>query len=237
MVAKKTILCKGKGISLGYGCGELIQQKYGLCRACLYEFYSTDERGKEIWEQELAKTSRKEEKQDIKEWNSRKKELRYTDNAWLKDKIQDNINKMIRFIDYGHPCLARNIGACGISDTQFHAGHIHSRGANASIAWNLHNIHRQSAQSNHWQSDDHKMRVGLVRVFGAAYAEFVENLTISPPLNLTNQELVVLKLKTDEIVLKMKTPTVNTISELVKKRNEINIKLGIYSDRLSVFDY
>ena len=34
---------------------------------------------------------------------------------------------------------------------QMHAGHVYSRGSNPMLRFNLHNIHRQSAQSNHFQ--------------------------------------------------------------------------------------
>lgn len=89
---------------------------------------------------------------------------------WRK-KLQLKLQEIARLIDYGQPCLAK-----GTTTGQLQGGHINSRGGHSNIALNLHNIHRQSAQSNHWQSDDRLMHEGVKREYGIEYYNELQSL-------------------------------------------------------------
>lgn len=130
------------------------------------------------------------------------------------------------------PCLATQKHA-----RQIHGGHVLSRGSQPSIKYNLHNIHRQSAQSNHWQADDIKMREGLEREYGKEYLDFVLSLKQTRALKFTKPQYLAFYRIACDIVndLRKQGKTFNT-KERIEMRNKLNIKLGIYHLRHSRYD-
>ena len=140
-------------------------------------------------------------------------------------------NLIIRLIDRDLPCLAK-----GIYANQFHAGHIFSRGSNQTIRYNCHNIHRQSAQSNHFQNEDGLLREGLVKEYGQDYMDFISELRRTPKLEYNNQEFHELTLKARIISAKLKkADKVYNLSQRLELRNQINLELGIYQEEYCVF--
>ena len=145
-------------------------------------------------------------------------------------KLQDKVNLIVRLIDKGLKCLARKRGG------QMHAGHVYARGGNATIRYNLHNIHRQNAQSNHHQNDDGLLREGLANEYGYNYMEFISALRQTKALDLNNMEFKALTRKASKIASELKKEDKRyNLKERIELRNKINVKLGIYESKYCNF--
>jgi hypothetical protein len=223
--------CVGTGKAKGYGCGSMqLVRKYGLglnC-GCYKKWLLTTPEGL----QTIHKTAKTAHKKEIIKTRKEEKEKKeeFTDYSRL---LQDKINEIVRFIDVGLPCLARRY-----HPKQIHAGHIYSRGSNSSMRYNLHNIHRQSAQSNHFQNEDGLLREGLKREYGEEYFEFLSNLRQIPALKYSNEEYKAFYKKACEIALRLKREgNVFNLEQRIEKRNEINIEIGIYPVGFCVFKH
>lgn len=174
----------------------------------------------------LVKVRREAEKQKFQEMKDRV-------TNW-KGKLQDEVNKLVRLIDVGLPCLAKE----GYYPNQYHAGHVFSRGSNTSMKYNLHNIHRQSAQSNHFQNDDGLLREGMVREHGQEYMDFVSELRQIPVLKYKDWEYKEFYDKAHAVWLRMKKIDIEGTYPLdmrMELRNNINIELGIYDERYCIY--
>ena len=174
----------------------------------------------------------KREKEQRKINAEQKKKLRDNVTNW-KNKLQDEVNKIVRVIDNDLPCLAKNIYS-----NQFHAGHIFSRGSNQTIRYNLHNIHRQSAQSNHFQNEDGLLREGLVKEYGQSYMDFISELRRTPRLSFSNEEFHDLTIKATSVLRKLKKENKSyNLKKRIELRNQINLELSIYNEEFCVFEY
>lgn len=220
---RKAKPCKGTGIAKGYGCGTLYANRvYGLCPKCKIDWAMNDEEGKNWLSKQTAFKMRKNEKEKKKEANRKKREAKALTKDWSKE-LQVEVNKIVRYIDNGLPCLARN------QRGQMHAGHVYARGGNQTIKYNLHNIHRQCAQSNHHQNDDGKLREGIVNEYGQSYMDFISELRRTPSMNYNNVEYRELTEKARAIYNEIsKKERVFSKSERIEMRNRINLELGIY---------
>jgi len=214
--------CKGINKAKGYdACNKPSAfRKFGLCPSCLYDWMTNTELGKIYYKKQfLPKVSKATQKQIKNEDKALK--IKLTD--W-KPKLQTKINEIVRLIDIGQPCLARKHHA-----KQIHAGHIYSRGSSPTIKFNLHNIHRQSAQSNHFQNEDGLLREGLVNEYGKDYMEFISELRRTPALKYSNDEYRDFYLKASKIALRIKKEgKTNDRIDRIVLRNEINLELGVY---------
>ena len=114
-------------------------------------------------------------KKEKSEWNKRKSEMK-KELYPKKDRsiLQSEINKLARLIDnsFGYQC----IDLCGMSyGQQIDACHFHSRGANTSIAYNLHNIHAGRSQCNNYSPTHISGYLdGLELRYGVDYAIYVK---------------------------------------------------------------
>lgn len=159
-----------------------------------------------------------------------KKSLKDNTTNW-KNELQKEINKIVRIIDKDLLCLARNKGG------QIHAGHIYSRGSSPTIRYNLHNIHRQNAQSNHFQNDDGLLREGLVNEYGQLYMDFISNLRQTTELKYKPNDYKEFTLKARKIVLRLKKLDLKySLDNRIILRNKINIELGIYPNIFCIFN-
>jgi hypothetical protein len=112
------------------------------------------------------------EKMRIKKWKAEKKVLKEkvkTASDYKKD-LQKIINELVRMIDTFQPCIS-----CGTKSGQMQGGHYHSVGANASLRFNLHNIHKQCATCNNYKSGNIiGYDTGLIERYGETYWTFVK---------------------------------------------------------------
>lgn len=210
------------------GCGTLtMNREHGLCPSCRYDFYTNDEFGKIIAAKMFIPKISKRTEQRKKENHKALKE-KITD--WRK-KLQNKLQEIARLIDKGQPCPAR-----GFTIYQAHGGHVFARGGNSTIALNLHNIHRQSAQSNHWQNDDLKFRKGLQNEYGEDYMRFIGELRRTPQLKYKNEDYHYFYKKASQIALKLKKDDFAYPKQTrINLRNEINGQLGIYDNEFNIY--
>ena len=221
--------CKGINKAFGYdGCGKLSDyRKFGLCPYCLYDWMTNSENGKIYYlKQFKPKVNNQTKKRNKeKEKKDRDKITNY------RNLLQTKIQLICRLIDIGLPCLARNY-----HPKQMHGGHVFAKGGNKTMALNLHNIHRQSAQSNKWQNDDGLLREGLQKEYGIEYFNFISELRRLKALKYSNIEYKEFYIIASKIALKLKKQgdTFSLIGR-IDQRNKINIELGIYSKEYCIF--
>lgn len=219
--------CKGTDPrTRGLGCGiPTIHRALGLGKmcGCYSEFLLHTSAGKEIMRKAMIKGKSDVKKEFEKKEKTQTKEQKDKMKDWSKE-LQKKINIIVRLLDKGLSCLATQRIA-----NQFHAGHIFARGGNQSIRFNLHNIHRQSAQSNHFQNDDGLLREGIVREYGQEYMTFISELRRTPALKYSNEQYHQFYKKASEIVLRLiKDDKEYSDWERLAKRDIINSELGIY---------
>jgi len=222
--------CKGIGKAIGYGCGELVLERvYGLgksCR-CYNNWLISSKAGLEI----LEKSKIKAKKIVVKSVKLKDKEFKDKLTDW-REKLQTKVQEITRLIDFEQPCLAKNYLA-----KQMHGGHVFSRGSSKTMALNIHNIHRQSAQSNHFQNEDGLFREGLMNEYGEDYFEFLSSLRQIPKLKYFNYEYQEFYKVACSIANKLKKDK-KKLSKIqrIEKRNEVNLKLGIYDKEYCIYE-
>jgi hypothetical protein len=182
-------------------------------------------------QREIERKALRAKKQVQKDERVKDKKLKNEITDWNK-KLQIKVQEIARLIDRGQPCLAR-----GYTDCQFHGGHVISRGAGANTKLNLHNIHRQSAQSNHWQNDDALMKRGLELEYGINYLNFVEELRRCPVPKYTNEDYHVFYSIACGVATRLKKAEKEYgLEERIELRNQINLELGIYSEEYCIYN-
>lgn len=149
--------------------------------------------------------------------------------------IQPIINHIARLIDKDQPCIANPERTTG----KMNGGHRHSVGTNRTLALNLHNVHIQSFESNHHRGGDHlKYRLGLKRVYGVEYADYVdEKLMQCPSLHINKQDLISLKPNLEAIRKRLISLNMTyTPKQRIRLRNELNKEIALYPLEFSVFN-
>lgn len=215
--------CKGTGKAKGFGCGRMqLERKYGLGRlcGCLGEWLFTSQEGLEV----IEKTKLKAKKKVKANQKKKDRELKKKTTNW-KNKLQTKVQEISRLIDYGLPCIARQIEA-----KQMHGGHVLSKGGNSECRFNLHNIHRQSAYSNTFKNDDDLMKEGVEREYGKEYLEFIKGLKGYDIPKYSNMEYYEFYKVACSVANEMrKDLRVYDWKGRIEKRNDINKRIGIYS--------
>jgi len=222
--------CKGTGKAIGYGCGELVLERvYGLGKSC--KCYSKWLLGSDIGLEILEKSKIKAKKIVVKTNKLEDKKFKDENTDW-REKLQSKVQEISRLIDFGQPCLARNY-----HPSQMHGGHVFSKGSNKTMALNIHNIHRQSAQSNHYQNEDGLLREGLINEYGKDYFEFLGSLRRIKKLKYFNYEYQEFYKVACSIANKLKKDK-KKLSKIqrIEKRNEVNLKLGIYDKEYCIYE-
>lgn len=168
----------------------------------------------------------KAEKKESQEWNKEKAVIKIdTHSKEYRNTLQAEINKLSRIIDakFYTTCIdcGREFGK------QVDAAHYHSRGANSSLRYNLHNLHSSASNCNQF-SDTHKEGYlrGLESRYGPEYKELVMSLPQQyPEMKISNTE-VVEKLK----VVRMLIRTHHTFKfdTAVEYREMFNKIIGLY---------
>lgn len=224
--------CKGTHkYTFGLGCGIKVpinDREYGLGKSCgCFKKWLASDRSNEYLQKRIIPRAKKKAEKEKREKSREEKSLNLD---WSK-KLQDEVNAIVRTIDKGLPCLARNIRG------QIHAGHVYARGGNSTIKYNLHNIHRQSAQSNHYQNDDGKLREGVVNEYSQDYMDFISALRRTPALQYNNREYRDLTNKA-RVILKAlkKADKIYSKSERLEMRNRINLELGVYDSEFCEYN-
>jgi hypothetical protein len=226
---QRTRKCKGVNTAKSFpGCGEQkIHHRFGLCSSCFAKWLYNTPEGHKYLERMKIKAKKEVERKYKADWRKRYKKgkdeiMTITQRQEL---LQKEINKIVKLIDKGQPCLARDY-----HPGQIHAGHVFSVGSNNTIRFNLHNIHRQSAQSNHFQNEDGLLRDGLRKEYGKNYFEFVNGLQRTPELKYTHEEYKELIVQARKLVTEYQARNrTYSKAERIEHRNRVNALLGIYA--------
>lgn len=166
---------------------------------------------------------KKEEEKRKKEVNGWKKDLRTK--SWYEDKLQQDINKLVRMIDNGLDCISCK----GTKKDQ--AGHYHSTGAHPALRFNLHNIHKQDYYCNVEKSANIPgYNKGLIERYGKEYQQYVEFELPKeyPLLKLTIPELEEARKKVKEIIKTHRSTEYYDPESRKNLRSIYNIIIGIY---------
>lgn len=222
--------CKSIGRAKGFeGCGVLSNNRQnGLCPACLYDWMDSTEAGKlykvQVFDPRVKRLLKKQQKE-------KDAEMKINLTNW-RPKLQSKVQEIARLIDIGLPCLA-----LGYHAGKIQGGHVWAKGSNTTQSLNLHNIHRQSAQSNHSHNDDGLLREKLAEEYGNDYLEFVRGLKSTPTLHWNNLDYHAFYKLACEIAndLKMKGRNFD-LNGRIQARNEINSLLGIYEKKQCIYD-
>lgn len=170
-----------------------------------------------------AKQNKARVKEEKKATNVMKENLKTKSD--YKKILQVLINQIIRLIDKDCPCIATNK-----FEGKMNAGHYISVGANDTIRFHLDNIHIQSEHSNSYRGGDTiRYQLGLKRVYGVEYFEYVETLQNTPPIRLSIDDLKQKISLARSIVKELKD--LNCIYDTetrIKLRAYYNEELGIY---------
>tara|TARA_R110000796_G_scaffold120506_3_gene234662 strand:+ start:1420 stop:2154 length:735 start_codon:yes stop_codon:yes gene_type:complete len=236
--------CKGTGKALGFGCENEVPQVrfnranriYGLGKSCgCYQSWLLhSESGTKFLAKTMEQNSKKSQRETLKAERVKKLKTRtelMSVSQYRSKVLQPVINNIARQIDYGCPCIATdNYG-------KENGGHYISVGANVTICLNLHNIHIQSFESNHFKSGDViNYRAGIIKRYGSSYMLYMDNLQGCPTLHLSKQEVMGVHKIAVKILKRLNLDTKHRGAEdRVKLRNEINLELGVYNEHYSMF--
>ena len=107
-----------------------------------------------------------------------------------KSLLQDEINKLARFIDakFRYACID-----CGRElKLQVHGSHYHNVGSHEAVRFNLHNIHSSASDCNKYHGGRKEGYFGgLITRYGNDYALFVrEGILHVPAIKLSAQDLI-----------------------------------------------
>ena len=225
--------CKGTGrVKHIQGCGKLVyEREFGLCHQCRNKWLaSNDPEAQEYLLKRLIPRAKKKVETDKKELRQKQKaSIKYSVDGYRAKVVQPKINKIARLIDHNLFCISGGGGG------KLSGGHFIDVGSNRTTALNLHNIHRQSFYSNHHKSGDKlNYRLGLIKEYGNDYLEFIESLKGTPAIKLSMDMLEELSKKCDKVIRDFEIRLYNP-KERIQKRNEINLELGIYSEKFAVY--
>lgn len=176
-----------------------------------------------------------QDKKEANQWCKEKKKMKINTTNW-KNNLQKEVQKIARHIDYGLLCLARN------KPGQIHGGHIFSKGGHSNMRFDLHNIHRQSAQSNKWFSDDSLLREKLQQEYGSDYFEMLKEMRNREQVKYSNEDYHSFYIKARKIsnLLSKKNKDLvgpRTVNDRMRLREEINKEIGIYKDDTELNNY
>lgn len=230
MINQKPKQCNGIGKARGFeGCGkETSRRTYGLCPSCYFDFMTNDERGRIIYQKKFIPKVKAATDRNSAET---KKALREKTENWHV-KLTEKLQLIARLIDYGQPCPAR-----GYTDCQFHGGHVETKGGHFAMKFNLHNIHRQSAQSNNWHNDADRFKEGLAKEYGIGYIDFIQEMRQIKPLKYKNEQYHQFYKKASKIALELaKNKSILSATQRIELRNWVNSEIGIYEPKFSIYE-
>ena len=182
--------CHGNGLAKGYGCGkESYKRKYGICDSCLYDWYTTNEVGKIMFERLKIKNKKKSD-------NAFKSDLRQKLKT-LSDyeaEAKKVFQKYIRLRDEGLNCISCN----NPNPKDWSGGHYFPAGVYSGLIFDERNCHAQcNSYCNMYLSGNlSAYRIGLVNRYGKEFVEGLEaDSIIKRNYKYTKYELIEIKKK------------------------------------------
>lgn len=240
--------CKGTSKTKGYGCGTKLpfternglktyKQKYGLgydC-GCFSKWVISTSEGDKFLNNTLASNKKKFEKEKKDKWNKEKLDIKkqLESKTYLENKLQKEINLIVRLIDKGHKCISsgRELGK------NYDAGHLYTVGSNPTIRFHLFNIFAQSVHDNqHKSGNELQFFLRLKEVFSKDFQDFVLSLKQIPSIHLSKDDLRDKTMVARSLVkwLKLQDKTYTT-EERISLRTDFNNSLAIYPQEFCEF--
>jgi len=206
-------------------CKSKFEPKFFLDKAC-----QNDECRTMFVKQTISKANKQREKEQKKQRVEKTKQQRIEKNNiktlgdW-KNMLQPFINQIARLIDYGQPCIVT-----GSYKGKMNGGHCIAVGSNATLRYNLHNIHIQSEYSNkHKGGDNIRYKEGIERVYGKQYLEFINELQQTETINLSIVDIQNVMPEVKQIIKELKdSELIYSPDERIMLRNKYNERIGIY---------
>lgn len=166
---------------------------------------------------------------DPKEIENRHKELKELvrgDNCF--EYLQKEINKIVRLIDRGHPCISS-----GLAYGKYYpnAGHYYSVGSDPTLRYNLMNIFNQSANDNdNAGGKGSNYGKGLIDTFGLKIFEEINSLpSVYKRIDLTKQDVHQARKEVKEILKELQMQDIIFSTDYrIEVRKTLNQRIGIY---------
>jgi hypothetical protein len=182
--------CKGQGKAIGFeGCGkEVYKRTNGLCDSCLYDFYTTDERGKIIFAKRKIQITSKREKAFKDDLRQKLKTL-----GQFEAEAKKAFQKYIRLRDDGLNCISCN----GNDKDLWDGGHFFKAELFSGLIFDERNCHKQCRKCNRFlNGNELQYRFGLINRYGLQYVEQLESISNqSRVYKYTKDELIEIKKK------------------------------------------
>lgn len=189
----KQKICKnGIGKAIGFdGCGkETFKTTYNLCPSCLYSFYTTDERGKILYQKSfLPKVSLKLKSFDKAKTKQMRECLKTL--SEYEAEAKKVFQKWVRMRDKDLPCVS-----CGtIKAKDWHGSHFYSANLYSGLIFDERNVHKSCDYCNVFLHGNLlEYRKGLIERYGLAYVESLEVESVNKRVyKYTKQELIDIK--------------------------------------------
>jgi hypothetical protein len=146
----------------------------------------------------------------------------------LRHKLQTEINKLIRAIDYGQPCIS-----CGVLKQHMEAGHYHHKSKNSASECTFHlwNLSAQCKYCNRFQNGNlSKYGQNIERIYGEAIYNLLHDLpTMYRGLNWSKDELKEFIRVAKLINKSMPKQEVYSTEKRIELRSKFNTQLKIYT--------
>ena len=173
------------------------------------------------------KIVKKVERDSFNSWKKEVKEKHKTHGDY-ESLLQDNINLIVRLIDYGHPCISHD-GMC----KKENAGHYHAIGGNNSIRFHLFNNWKQCEHCNSYQSSNRSgYDKGLKALFGFDFWLYVNEGIVRdyPYIKLSIPELKEKIAIARQIIKELESDKqVYSVQERIDLRRRYNERIGVYT--------
>ena len=146
----------------------------------------------------------------------------------LRHKLQTEINKLIRTIDYGQPCIS-----CGVLKQHMEAGHYHHKSKNSASECTFHlwNLSSQCKYCNRFQNGNlSKYGQSIERIYGEEIYNLLHDLpNMYRGLNWSKDELKEFIRVAKLINKSMPKQEVYTTEKRIELRAKFNTQLNIYT--------
>lgn len=189
---KQKICKKGINKALGFeGCGnETFKLQYGLCPSCLFSFYTTDERGKILYQKSfLPKVSLKLKSFDKAKTKQMKESIKTL--SQYEAEAKKVFQKWVRLRDKNLNCVS-----CKATKAKsWHASHFYSANLYSGLIFDERNVHKSCDYCNVFLHGNLlEYRKGLIERYGLKYVEELEAESINKRVyKYTKYELIEIK--------------------------------------------
>jgi len=208
------------------------------CKKCHNEFNQINTLQRYCYRCALEKAKELTKKKEDKAWRKRKIEMKEKIKTVsdYRNELQKFINKIARLIDYGCPCIS-----CGIKVKKENGCHFKSVGANPSLRYNLLNIYLGCNRCNvELGGNVHGYDDGIINLFGVDFWEYLKFGMIRdfPILSLSVSEIKEKIVICKDIIRELESDLIKIGNpDRIKKRIELNDRIGIYENKCYIYSY